>query len=110
LLIKYVALGLFKVALIVFLPGYLLGATAGFFPIKSRRLWIVILLGSFFTIIETAIFIEKGLPFFFGNIYNMVSGYPRVAVQVAVGSILDGLWVWYTWRKTHAIAARITEH
>ena len=107
MLIKYVALGLLKVALVFFLPGYLLGAFAGFFPDKSRKNCLIALIVAFFAVLETAIFIEKGLPFFFGNLYNMVSDYPRLPVHLAAGAACDTVWAWYVWRKACAVAARV---
>jgi hypothetical protein len=93
----HVGFGLFLIAAVFFLPGFIIGVTVSFFKKDTRKKWRIIFIVLFFAIVESAILYEKHLPFFFGNICSMVLTAPYISLHMVVGLIGDGLWVWRVW-------------
>ena len=107
---KYLLLGLAKLFAFIFAPGYLIGLASGLLggtSDKDRILWARKLSVSLILVVQIILVIDKGRPFFFGNLYNMASMDPKLAVALAVGIIGDGLWYLLTIKTAVAFAATV---
>ncbi|MBZ0273909.1 hypothetical protein K8I61_17860, partial [bacterium] len=104
MLLRHVIPGLIKLALVVIAPGYIVGWAAR--ALHGRTAWATLdrLLIGLFVAIEAIILIDKGLPFFAGNVYEMLSFAPNVAVHLVVGAAGDAAWFILTRRTARRVA------
>ncbi len=109
MLLYHVIPGLIKLGLIVFLPGPLLGALAGWLGKKDYRKWAMRLTVAFIAVVEIAVLIEKSKPFFFGNVYDMAAMTPNLGLHVFIGLAGDGLWLFLSIRSAQKWAEKIAK-
>jgi hypothetical protein len=83
--LKLYIFALVKIALLVWAPPYLAGLIAGFSGRKTVPRFPIFVAVGYVLIIELAVLLDKGAPFFWSNIYFMFSLSPIVPVQYALG-------------------------
>ena len=92
--LKYYLFALLKVFLLFTIPPMVLGMVLGFFGRGSvKNQWIVT--GAFVGVLEIFVWIEKGSPLFWANIYYMFSLSPIMALRVVIGIAGLALTAWY---------------
>ncbi|MCZ7586730.1 MAG: hypothetical protein M5R36_27215 [Deltaproteobacteria bacterium] len=104
---RYLVTGLFKLFLAAVAPAYLIGAALVFLPEDRKNTWRKRVVIAFFATVEAAILIDKGRPFFWGNIYGMASMDPQLAVHLLIGLAADAAWIAWTWRRAPAVAGSL---
>ena len=91
---KYYFWGLLQLAVLFYVAPLVIGVFYGMFggAKADRRIWPLAV--GLIALLNAAVVIDKGLPFFSGHLVDMFMPYPlAVPLRLLIGLIGDGLWL-----------------